>query len=298
MFAPLSVGKASAPQKHTHTMSMFRVSTAQGVSFKLTMEAIGHCHITETNFKFNKHGITATQIDPAHNMVLHLLLERPSFQIFEMHEEEIIAGVSITTLTRLLKNVTNKDTITLSIDYNEPSLLNVVIYNDFNKTKMTHKLKILLLDEEDIKIPEREIDRVVSMPSSEFSKYIKEFAHTAKRVQFHVKNDEFKIRAHDDMCTSEAVIYPKMNVKGEVHGSGSISIGLGRNGNSEVCQSFNTKYLQSITKGNSLDDQILLYLTRQQPLLVRYNISIIGSLVYILAPDEPDQPTEDNTPQK
>lgn len=265
-------------------MSMFKICTAQAIPFKATMDAIHHCHIAEANFVVNGSGVTMIQLDPAHALVLHMFLEKPAFQLFDLHEEEVIVGVSISTFCRLIKSVTNKDTITLCVDYDDPEYLKIVIYNDFSKTQIVHKMKILLLDYDKIEIPHREVDRVISMPSSEFAKYVKEFSQLNDIIEFNVEQDTFYIRTRGDLCISEAKITPKKNIRGENFGNGSISIGLGRNGHTQVCQEFNAKYLQCITKGSNLDDQITVYLTMNKPLLIRYNISIIGSLVYILAP--------------
>ena len=78
---------------------------------------------------------------------------------------------------------------------------------------------------------------------------------------------------------------PKPTTNNVPIGNTATTIGLGRNGNWEVKQTFATKFLSAITKNSNIDEQITLYLTKGQALMVRYNISIIGSLVYVLAPE-------------
>tara|TARA_B110000027_G_scaffold130071_1_gene152380 strand:- start:2418 stop:3248 length:831 start_codon:yes stop_codon:yes gene_type:complete len=264
-------------------MSVFEACSAQGVAFKTTMDALVHAHIVETTMVVNRQGISIRQIDPGQCMVVDLLVEAPSFQTFELGEEETHVGVNVPALQRVLKSLTNKDTITLSVLYDDPVYLRVAVYNDFTKSEVVHRLRVLMLDYEQVDIPEHETDRIVSMPSTDFARHVKDFAPLSASLEFETTESAFYVRARSDLCISEAAIRPKNNVRGEQFGNGSTHIGLGRNGNKTVCQSFNTKYLQSITKATALDSQITLYFTQDKPVIIRYNVSIIGSLRYVLA---------------
>ena len=271
-------------------MSIFRAVTAHAVALRASFDALANAHITETCLQVGPGGIKVAEIDPAQCMVLNLLLERAGWQVYELNEEEVIVGVSVPNIQRLLKGVGNKDTVCLEILYDAPDLLQLTVYNDFNKTQLVHKLKVLLLEHDEITIDHREVDRTVSMPSAEFSKYMKEFAAMGKHVEVEVDETSLVFRCKTDMCISEAVIRPKCNEKGHAVGNGCISIGLGRNGNAQVRQTFAVKYLQSIAKSSALDEQITLYATQGRPLLLRYNIAVVGFVVYLLAPEPEPEP--------
>ena len=264
-------------------MSLFQLCTAQAIAFKGTIDALVHAHISETTLVVDKKGLSIRQIDPGQCLVADLLIEAPSFQTFTLAEDETHVGINVHAFQRVLKSLSNKDTITLSVLYDEPIFLRVSVFNEFTKSEIVHKLRILVLDYEKVQIPQRECDRIVSMPSADFARHVKDFAPLAPALEFEANEDTFFVRAKSDLCISEAAIHPKNNIRGEQFGNGSTHIGLGRNGNKTVRQSFNTKYLQSITKASNLDSQITLYLTKDLPLIVRYNVSIIGSLRYILA---------------
>lgn len=277
-------------------MSLFRVCTAQAMALKTTLDAIVNCHVSEANLVINRQsGITITEVDPSHAMVIRLLLEKTSFQIFEVSDTEFVVGVSIKELARLVKNATNKDTITFTMDRTEPEILRIVVYNDFNKSCVTHHLKTLLLPYDKISIPHREADRVINLPSADFARYIKDFA-SQRLVELEVKDHVFYIRVRTDLCMSQAEVRAKTNQRGERVGNGSTCIGIGRKGQLDVCQKFATKFLMSIAKGANLDDQVTIYLSNGEAAMVRYNISIIGSLVYVLAPEEDEM--HDEGPQK
>ena len=281
---------------------LFNVTTAQALSLKASFDALVYAHINESNLVVNKSGLTVTEIDPSHALVVRLLLEKQSFQIFEV-QEEVVVGISIKELARLFKNVSNKDTVTLCMDAQNPTQLQIVVYRDGDSC-ITHRLKTLLLPYEKIDIPFREVDRVINMPSSDFARYIKEFSNN-RFIELHITQDHvFFIRVKTDLCTSEVEIQtrststtttttttkivPKPSANGSVIGNTATTIGLGRNGNWEVRQTFPTKFLTAITKNSNIDEQITLYMTKGQALMARFNVSIIGTLVYILAPEEED----------
>lgn len=268
-------------------MSIFRAVTAHAVALRASFDALANAHINETCLQVGPAGIKVAEIDPAQCMVLNLLLERAGWQAYELNEQEIVVGVSVPSIQRLLKGVGNKDTVCLEILYDSPELLRLTVFNDFNKTQLVHKLKVLLLEHDEISIDHREVDRTVSMPSAEFAKYMKEFAAMGKKVEVEVDHDSLVFRCNTDMCVSEAVIKPKRNDKGHAVGNGCISIGLGRNGNDKVRQTFAVKYLQSIAKSSGLDEQVTLYATQGKPLLVRFNIAVVGFVLYLLAPEPP-----------
>lgn len=270
-------------------MSIFEACTAQAVAVKGTIDALLHAHISETTLVVNRKGLLVRQVDPGQCLVADLIIEAPSFQTFTLAEDETHVGINVAAFQRVLKSATNKDTITMSIHYDEPIFLRVLVFNDFTKSEVLHKLRVLMLDYEQVDIPDREHDRVVSMPSADFVRLVKDFAPLAQTLELELNKDKFLVRAVSDLCVSEAAIHPKNNMRGEQFGNGSTHIGLGRNGNDVVRQSFNTKYLQSITKAANLDSQVTFYMTQGQPLIVRYNISIIGSLRYILAPHRIDE---------
>lgn len=277
-------------------MSLFKVCTAQAMALKTTLDAIVNCHVTEANLVLNSQtGITITEVDPSHAMVIRLLLEKTSFQIFEMADEEYVVGVSMKELARLVKNATNKDTITFTMEREKPEILKIIVYNDFSKSCITHHLKTLLLPYDKITIPYREADRVINLPSGDFARYVKDFS-SQKFIELEVTNDHvFYIRVRTDLCTSQAEVRAKTNQRGERVGNGSTCIGIGRKGQLEVCQRFATKFLMSIAKGANLDDQVTIYLSNNEAAMVRYNISIIGSLVYVLAPEEDDEMHDEGT---
>ena len=201
-------------------MSVFEACSAQAVALKTTIDAIVHAHIVETTLVVDRRGMSIRQVDPGQCMVVDVLLEAPSFQTFVLGEAETHVGLNVHALQRVHTSLTNKDTITLSVLYNEPIFLRVGVYNDFTKSETVHKLRVLMLDYERVEVPPRENDRIVSMPSADFARHVKDFAPLAFQLELEVTDSAFYVRAKSDLCISEAAIRPKNNVRGEQYGNG------------------------------------------------------------------------------
>ena len=274
---------------------MFWATTTNGVPFRAVWDAQAHCGLREVTIRVDKEGLTMTTLTPPHNMVVHVLLERDSFGSWGLREDQILVPLAVSSVQRALRGVTNKDTVTLSISYEDPKHLTFTVFNEFTQTAIVHKVLILVMPYERIRIPPKEVDRIVSMPSNEFAKYVKDFAPLAKELEFYVDGQTFCIRAEGDMCESRATIKPKENVRGEKYGNGTISIGLGRKGKKTARGMYNSKYLMCIIKSTNLDEQVTLYLTDEAPILIRYNVSIMGSIVFILA-NKPETKEEEEPP--
>ena len=275
------------PEAHD---AVFWATTTNGVAFRAVWDAQAHTGIREVTIRVDDEGLTMTTITPTHNMVVHVLLEKAAFGGWGVQEKEILIPITVGAVQRALRGVTNKDTITISVLYDDPKHLLFTVYNEFTKTLVEHRVLILVMPYERVTIPSKEVDRQVSMPSNEFAKYIKDFSPLAKALLFRVDGETFSVSAKGDMCESKAIIKPKDNIRGEKYGNGTITIGLGRNGNKVAMGMYNTKYLMSIIKATNLDEQVYLYMTNESPLLIRYNVGIMGSIVFILANQPPAQP--------
>jgi len=271
---------ASAAANHD---SVFWATTTNGVAFRAVWDAQAHTGLREVTIRVDAEGLTMTTITPTQNMVVHVLLEQAAFNDWGLQEDEVLVPITLAAVQRALRGVTNKDTITMSIAYDDPKHLLFTVYNEFTRTFVVHKVLILVMPYERITIPDKQVDRQVSMPSNEFAKYIKDFSPLAKQLEFFVDGQTFSITAKGDMCESKALIRPKENIRGEKYGNGTICIGLGRNGSKTAGGLYNSKYLMSIIKATNLDEQVYLYLTHESPLLIRYNVGIMGSIVFILA---------------
>ena len=112
------------------------------------------------------------------------------------------------------------------------------------------------------------------MNSSEFSKLCKELYVLSETVEFEISST-----------------YVKFSVEGEV-GSGSIKIQTGGGNMDDVATkeedtvklSFALRYLNLFNKAYTLSSQVKLSMAADTPLVVEYEVEMLGTLKYYLAP--------------
>lgn len=274
---------------------VFRCLVACAVPFKGVVEALINCHVTDINLVINSKGVCITHVDSALSMVIRIFLEQPSFQLWELNNnnknatsEDLVVGLNAAALQKITKGLTSRDTLEMAI-YKDSDMIYLRVYNDFSQSLLEHKMKTLLLDHDKITIPQREFTRTVTMPTSDFARHVRDLASVGgKFVTISADSDKLVLGTKTDYCESSAIV----KAKKKKQGTGSVTIGLGRREGPSVVEGaeYSIKYLQCIAK-SSLDDTLTLFLSAaeegnvHQPLLARYTISVLGSIVFFLAPE-------------
>jgi len=73
-------------------------------------------------------------------------------------------------LFKLIKTMTNNDTLTLYIERNDINRLGIKIENGEKNSITNFKLNLMDLDEESITIPSATFESITTMPSGDFQK--------------------------------------------------------------------------------------------------------------------------------
>ena len=76
----------------------------------------------------------------------------------------------MTNLYKLIKTMSNNDTLTLFMEKNNENELGIKIMNEEKNSQTTYKLNLLDIDEPAIDIPPAEFDTELTFPSNDFQK--------------------------------------------------------------------------------------------------------------------------------
>ena len=106
-----------------------KLKTVQASAFKSIFEVLKDI-LNDVNIYFTKEGIRITTLDTARAALIDLHLPSDNFEEYVCDDEEYVAGVNITNTFKLLKPITNNDT--LSMSYN-PEFLSFKIENELKK---------------------------------------------------------------------------------------------------------------------------------------------------------------------
>lgn len=224
-------------------------------------------------------GISLQAMDSSHVALVSLNLSMDGFEHYRA-DSNMVLGVSIANLAKVMKLADNSDAITLSAD-EEATHLRIVFENAKSERTTEFNLNLITIDSEHLAIPETEYQSVVTINSNEYSKICKELFSLSETVQI-ATNPEYVI----------------FSVEGEV-GSGSVKLGNneGANGGDQtllevtepVTQQFALRYLNMFNKAATISNFTRLCLHQEQPLVVEFKIENLGVLKYFLAPKISDE---------
>lgn len=152
-------------------------------------------------------------MDGSHVALVSLNLSMEGFEHYRA-DTNMVLGVNVNLLAKVMKLADPADSITLSADDNATHL-KLVFENPKTERTTEFTMNLIQLDNEHLAIPETEYSSVVSINSSEFTKICKELYSLNETMTIHT--------------TAEFV---QFSVESEV-GSGSIKIGANDSGPKE-----------------------------------------------------------------
>tara|TARA_R110002074_G_scaffold402039_2_gene602934 strand:- start:192 stop:992 length:801 start_codon:yes stop_codon:yes gene_type:complete len=256
-----------------------QISTLQSTAIKILVEALKDI-LTDVNFVFNETGIKLITTDPTKTVLIHMKLGSDKFEKFYC-PDQIICGVNILNLHKLIKTITTLDTLTLYIKKNNLNKLGIQINNNDKKTQTVYELNLLDIDAEDMKIPPVSFDSELSFPSSDFQKIIRDMVNIGDVIDITSYSKTLKLTCKGDFASQETVMH-------ETEEEGTISFNHENNTENIVQGSFSLKYLILFTKCTNLCNLINIFLKNDYPLIIQYNVAQLGTIKLCLAPNIED----------
>ena len=109
-------------------------------------------------------------MDSSHTVLVHLKLNSEQFEEFHC-KNKLILGINMINLFKLIKTMSNNDTLTLYIEEDNQSVLGIKIENS-EKIQLLDINLTMDLHEDNIQIPPTVFESVITLPSSDFKKYV------------------------------------------------------------------------------------------------------------------------------
>lgn len=241
-----------------------KLKTVQASAFKSIFEVLKDI-LNDVNIYFTKEGIRITTLDTARAALIDLHLPCDNFEEYECPEEECVAGVNITNTFKLLKPITNNDT--LEIDYTK-EVLKFKIHNEVKKSKTEFQLKLLEIDEDHIQIPEIDTEVTTVMQSSDFQRICRDMMNLSSEITISRECDELVFDCDGDFAkqNTRIVCEDQENFKGNLSGLYSL------------------KYLNLFTRATSMCSNVqILMENNMRFLILKYNVASLGELKFYLA---------------
>ena len=254
---------------HNGRKLLVLLRTSQCLQFKSLFECLKEL-LTEVNVEFiEKKGIRLVSIDPGNIAMVHLVVNAVEyFYTFKT----VTAGINMAFLYKMIRSLSSGDFMEWRIYEDSPHKLHIELSNNERRTKTINTIKLLDLDQVDISIPHVEFDRVVSMPSAELAKHIREMVYLDKLITIRGTRTTLEFISNGDMASSHITIEPTASGLNWKHSEDV----------DDIEGTFIVKYLEKFSKV-SVDANVEIFLKKDYPLILRYELSI-GTLRFVIAP--------------
>lgn len=246
-----------------------KLRTVQASAFKSTFEVLKDI-LNDVNIYFDSTGIRILTLDTARVSLVDMFLAADNFEEYQC-VEPIVAGVNVTNMFKLLKFITNNDTLSMEITARE--YINLHIENVVKHSDTHFQLKLLDINEDQIEVPDIDMAATTTMPSIEFQRICRDMHNLASDVSITRDCANFIIQCSGDFANQETTIQCN-------YGSGF----AGR-----LSGTYSLKYMNLFTKATSMCSSVQIMQELENRFLVlRYNVANLGELKFYLASKSTD----------
>ena len=252
---------------------VFEFRTVQSGAFRVLIEALKEI-LTDANFQIDNTGIKLMAMDPTHTILVHLKLHAGQFEYYKCLKTMII-GLNMLNLFKLIKTMNNNDYLSFFIDKNNNNKLGIKINNCDKKVETLYYLNLMDLQESNIEIPQVQFPSLITIPSSDFQKLMRDMTNIGENVEIKSIGEQLQFSCIGDFASQETIMQPTQQgikfLKNEE--PGLIVQGL-----------FPLKFLILFTKCTNLCNSIELYIKNDYPLIIKYTVANLGEIKLCLAP--------------
>jgi len=239
-----------------------RFCTIQASALKSAFEVLKDI-LNDVNVYFTEKGMRILTLDTARVALVDMFLSSENFEEYTC-QTPIVAGINVTNMFKLLKFISNNDTLTIDIHNRE--YLDIHIENASKKTDTKFQLKMLDINEDQIEVPEIKMAAATLMPSIDFQRICRDMNNLATEVEITRNDKKFIIKCHGDFASQETVIECNDDFKGLLAGKYSL------------------KYLNLFTKATGMCSTVQVMQELENRFLVlKYNVANLGDLKFYLA---------------
>ena len=254
---------------------LVQIHTVQGTTMKCLFESLKE-FLNDVNLHFDKHGMKITAMDGNKCSCVHVKLDGDKFEKYQCYRDDIVAGVNMLSLFKLIKTIGSHDTVSFTIYKKTPFQLHINFSNENKNTSTDSMLKLLDINEDIYRIPDIAFDSQINMPSVDFQKYCRDLSVISDKLIIKSSKNMLELRADGDFA-SQCVRIKQTN-------NGMSINNKKESADEEIIGQYALKYLNLFTKSTNLSNVVELYLMNSFPLILVYYVGNLGKLQYCLAP--------------
>ena len=260
-------------------------STVQGSTIRGLLETLKDV-VYESCFKFTKQGIKLVTLDSSRKSLVYLHLEAPSFDKY-ICNEELVAGVNLSSFTKLLKSV-SKNIVTIFIERHDPYKLGLIVENVEKKRVSLFKVPILDIEFSDLKTPEVSHDTKIQIQSVDFQKLCRELITLGDIVEIQTDGINISFSAGSETGPGQVTEFCQNSDDddSDFDGDDDNFIKRKRQRMQPFCEKYELKYLSLFSKSSALSTFVDISMSENKPLVLKYQVGNLGVLIFMVSPLE------------
>lgn len=233
--------------------------------------------LVEMSLVFDKDGIRMIAMDNTRTVLTHMRLHAAKFEHYEYNHSapRLDVGLNTDHFYRVVKTVTNDDTITFSVSKAESNHLCIMIENGEKKRRTRYTIKLLDRDDSDIQMPETEFSARITMPSLDFQKICRDMTLlSAKTVDIKNVGNMLTFSCKGPFASQTVTM-----------GDSASEMSIDKKENTEIVSgTFSLPHLVLFTKCSNLSNNLEVHMKNDWFLMIRYVIANLGDIKLCLMP--------------
>jgi proliferating cell nuclear antigen len=233
--------------------------------------------LVEMSLVFDKDGIRMIAMDNTRTVLTHMRLHASKFEQYEYNHSapRLDVGLNTDHFYRIVKTVTNDDTITFSVSKSESNHLCITLENGEKKRRIRNKLNLLDRDESDINMPETEFATRITMPSMDFQKICRDMTLlSAKTVDIKNVGGTLTFTCKGPFASQTVTM-----------GDSTSDMAITKTKPDEIVSgTFSLPHLVLFTKCSNLSNNLEIHMKNDWFLMIRYVIANLGDIKLCLMP--------------
>ncbi len=248
------------------SLDMVRLKTIQASAFRTVFEVLKDI-INDVNLVFRPEGLIVVTLDTARVTLVHLVMPAENFEEYHC-EGEHTAGLNVSNTYKLLKSVSNTDTLSMAID--DSYLLHIHIENSAKKSSTSFEFKLLDINDDMLSVPEIEMNVLTTIPSVDFQRVTRDMNNLAQDIRITRKKNTLELECEGGFANQKTIL--ECVEPGKDKALGNV---------------FSLKYINMFTRATSLCSSVQLMQhddDDNMPIVFRYTVANLGELKFYLAP--------------
>ena len=262
--------------------NILEANTIQTIVIKKLIEGLKEI-LTEANWEFgegnkdNENGekgyIKLVTLDVKQTSLVHLKLYGERFESYRC-DKTVVCGINMDYLHKLIKTLLNNDILTIFLKKGDENKLGFLIENSEKNLVSRKMINLIDSDQGAVKIPPQKFDQLITMPSSDFHKVIRDMSGIADKVEIKYTNKQLYFSCKGDFSEDTTRFGEHNGLQFQMN-----------NDSADVIQAnYNLKDLQLFTKPYDLSTNVRLYMKNNYPLIIEYKVGSLGELKLCIAP--------------